>query len=58
MICSAKLKHHEAFSANKYDLGHANTLLHEINLRNQGPVYIKQFKIPNVHHEEVEKHVA
>ena len=52
------LKHHEAFSANKYDLGWSNTLRLEIDLRSQEPVYIKQFKIPDAHREEVEKHIA
>ena len=52
------LKHHKAFSANKYHLGRATTLLHEIELKTPEPVYIKQFKIPDAHREEVEKHVA
>ena len=52
------LKHHEVFSATKYDLGRAKTLMHEIALKTEEPVYIKQFKIPDAHREEVEKHVA
>ena len=52
------LKHHKAFSTNKYDLGRATTLLHEIELKMPKTVYIKQFKIPDVHRQEVEKHVA
>ena len=52
------LKHHDVFSRDKYDLGRAKTLMHEIALKSEEPVYIKQFKIPDAHREEVEKHVA
>ena len=52
------LQHHDAFSANKYYLGRSNTLLHEIELHTQEPVYIKQFKILDAHREEVEKHIS
>ena len=52
------LKNHEVISAHKYDLGRTETLLHEISLKTEEPVYVKQFKIPDAHREEVEKHVA
>jgi hypothetical protein len=50
-------KHHEAISQNKFDLGRTGTLMHEIALKTQEPIYVKQFKIPDAHRQEVEKHV-
>ena len=52
------LKHHTAVSQNKMDLGRTETLLHDIELRDQEPVYVKQFKIPDAHRQEVEQNVA
>ena len=52
------LKHHEAISRHKLDLGRTSTLLHDIELKSREPVYVKQFKIPEAHQQEVEKHVA
>ena len=52
------LKYHEAVSQHKFDLGRANTLMHEITLKTKEPIYVKQFKIPEVHQQEVERHVA
>jgi hypothetical protein len=51
------LKNHEAISQDKFDLGRTDTLMHEILLKTQEPIYIKQFKIPDAHCKEVEKHV-
>jgi hypothetical protein len=51
------LKHHEAISQDKFDLGHTDTLMHEIALKSNEPIYVKQFKIPDAHRQEVEKHV-
>ena len=51
------LKNHEAISQNKFDLGRTDTLMHEIALKTSEPVYVKQFKIPDAHRQEVEKHV-
>ncbi len=31
--------------------------MHEIALKTQEPIYVKQFKIPDSHRQEVEKHV-
>ena len=52
------LDNHECISRHKFDLGQTKTLLHEISLKSDEPVYVKQFKIPDAHREEVEKHVA
>ena len=51
------LKNHECVSQHKFDLGRTDTLLHEISLKSEEPVYVKQFKIPDAHRVEVEKHV-
>ena len=40
------------------DLGRTETLLQDIELRDQEPVYVKQFKIPDAHQQEVEQNVA
>ncbi len=34
-------KHHEAISQNKFDLGRTDTLMHEIALKTQEPIYVK-----------------
>ncbi len=51
------LKNHEAVSQNKFDLGRTDTLMHEIVLKTPEPIYVKQFKIPDAHRQEVERHV-
>jgi hypothetical protein len=51
------LKNHEAISQDKFDLGQTDTLMHVITLKTAEPIYVKQFKIPDAHHKEVEKHV-
>jgi len=52
------LKYHEAISQHKFDLGRSETLMHDIALKTEEPIYVKQFKIPDAHREEVERHVA
>jgi hypothetical protein len=39
------------------DFGPTDTLLHEIELKSQESIYVKQFKIPGAHQKEVERHV-
>jgi hypothetical protein len=51
------LKNHEAISQDKFYLGCTDTLMHEIALKTQEPIYVKQFKILDAHRKEVEKHV-
>jgi hypothetical protein len=41
-----------------FDLCQSDTLLHEIALKTQEPVYGKQFKIPDTHEKEVELNFA
>jgi hypothetical protein len=52
------LANHNIISTDKFDLGKTNTLLHEISLKTKEPAYIKQFKIPDMHNQEGEKHFA
>jgi hypothetical protein len=54
-FCELKviLKNHEAVSQNKFDLGCTDTLMHEIALKTSEPIYVKQFKIPDTHRQEV-----
>ena len=52
------LKYHEAISQHKFYLRRSETLLHIIALKSEEPIYVKQFKIPDAHREEVERHVA
>ncbi len=48
-------KHQDALSINKYDLGLAKNFLHKIHLKMQDPVYWKQFKILEAHHQFIEQ---
>jgi len=43
------IKHQKGISANKYNLGLATNYKHWIHLKNNDPVYRKQFKIPEAH---------
>ncbi len=47
-------KHQKAISANKYDLGLASNFKHKIHLKDNNPVYRKQFKIPEAHQNFIE----
>ena len=51
------LDNHECVSRHKFDLGRTETLMHEIALKTEEPIYVKQFRIPEAHRDEVEKHV-
>jgi hypothetical protein len=48
-------KHQDAISMNKYDLGLAKNYKHRIHLKNEDPVYGKQFKIPEAHRNFIEQ---
>ncbi len=47
-------KHQAAISVNKMDLGHAKNFTHKIHLKDNIPVYRKQFKIPEAHQNFIE----
>ena len=52
------LRFHEAIREDRFDLEQCRTDLNEISLRTEEPIFVKQFKIPDAHMEEVEKHVV
>ena len=43
------LQNADIFSDDKFDLGRANIMSHKISLKDQEPVYVKQFHIPETH---------
>jgi hypothetical protein len=47
-------KHQAAISMNKMDLGRAKNFTHKIHLKDNNPVYHKQFKIPEAHQNFIE----
>ena len=50
-------QNHDVFSKTKFDLGKANHYEHSITLKHKDPLYIKQFKIPDVHRKMLEEQV-
>ncbi len=50
-----RYKHQQAISVNKYDLGLATNFKHKIHLKDNNPVYRKQFKIPEAHQNFIEQ---
>ncbi len=48
-------KHQQAISANKYYLSLATNFKHKIHLKDNAPVYQKQFKISEAHQNCIEK---
>jgi hypothetical protein len=48
-------KHPDMLSLDKYNLGLAKDFKHKIHLKTQDPVYRKQFKIPEAHHQFIEQ---
>jgi hypothetical protein len=47
-------KHQVAIGVNKMDFGRAKNLTHKIHLKDNNPVYCKQFKIPEAHQNFIE----
>ncbi len=52
---SILFKHQDAISLDKYDLGLARNCKHRIHLKNEDPVYWKQFKIPEAHQKFIKQ---
>jgi hypothetical protein len=52
---SVLFKHQDAISLDKYDLGLVRNYKHRIHLKNEDPVYRKQFKIPEAHHQNIKQ---
>ncbi len=51
------LEHHEAISNSLFDTGRSQTIAHNIQLKKQDPIYMKQFRIPDAQLEAVQNHV-
>ena len=49
------VKHFSVISVNKHDLGRVKTFFHKIHLKDNDPVYRKQFKIPDAHRPFLEE---
>jgi hypothetical protein len=47
------LKHHDGVSQCKHDLSRCKMMLHDICLKSNEPIYVKQFMIPNADQQEV-----
>ncbi len=50
-------EHHEAFSANAFDLGRTNAIQHKILMRNKEPVHVKQFPLNWSSMKTIDDHV-
>jgi hypothetical protein len=51
------LKHHRVISDNKFDLGKCSTAMHDIELKSETLIYVKQFKIQEDQQAAVQRHV-
>jgi hypothetical protein len=50
-------KHHMAFSLSSADLGRSDLVMHEINVKTEEPIYVKQFKVPDAHRHYLEDQI-
>jgi len=50
-------KHRHIFSLNKNEIGYCSTFLHQLFMKTEEPVYVKQFKILEVHHRYLQDQV-
>ena len=50
-------KHHDVFSKSKSDLGCATNFEHKIELKDEAPVYVKQFPMPEAHRDMLEEQI-
>ena len=50
-------KHHLAFSLTKADLGRSDLVMHEIHMKTEEPIFVKQFKIPDAHRHYLEDQI-
>ena len=52
------MKHFDAISIDKNDLGRVKDFFHKIYMKENEPVYRKQFKIPDAHRPFLEESLA
>ncbi len=50
-------KHRHIFSLSKNETGYCSTFLHKLFMKTEEPVYVKQFKIPEAHHQYLQDQV-
>jgi hypothetical protein len=50
-------KHRHIFSLDKNEIGYCSTFLHKLFMKTEEPVYVKQFKIPEAHHQYLQDQV-
>lgn len=51
------IEYHQAFGGHEYDIGVTTVYEHEIRMKTDQPVYNKQFRLPDIHHEWLKNHV-
>ncbi len=47
------LKNHDIFSKDKNDLGCATNAMHKIHLKNEAPIYVKQFPVLEAYRKQL-----
>jgi len=50
-------KHRGIFSLNKNEIGYCDTFFHKLFMKTEEPTYVKQFKIPEAHHQYLQDQV-
>lgn len=43
------MRYNDVFSKDKFDLGWTNVMEHKVHMKNENPVYVKQFRVPYEH---------
>ena len=51
------MEHHEAFGGHPYDIGVTTTYVHDIKVKDETPLYQKQFRLAQTHKEWLTNHV-
>ena len=45
------------FSMNEYDLGRCNSYTHSVQMKDDEPVFVQQFRVPEAHRQKIVEHV-
>lgn len=51
------LNNHDVFAKDKYDLGFSDEISHKIHMKDNRPIFVKQFRIPDAHQEVILEHI-
>jgi len=46
-------KYHDVFSKSKFDLGWTDVVEHKVNMKNEDPIHVRQFRIPLEHRQTI-----